>query len=81
MSTFAGKVGPHHRRDERYTASFGPCKTESSQKPVPVHPLLADALSDWRRQCRYTKPDDWVFASRCYRDGGRTQIHRRTRTL
>jgi integrase len=26
----------------------GPCKTESSQKPVPVHPLLADALSDWR---------------------------------
>jgi hypothetical protein len=27
----------------------GPCKTESSQKPVPVHPLLADALSDWRK--------------------------------
>ena len=23
----------------------GPCKTESSQKPVPFHPLLADALS------------------------------------
>jgi integrase len=45
----------------------GPCKTESSQKPVPVHPLLADALSDWRKQCAYTKPDDWVFASRRYR--------------
>ncbi len=42
----------------------GPCKTESSQKPVPVHPRLADALSDWRKQCTYTKPDDWVFASR-----------------
>src|SRR6267143_334960 len=45
----------------------GPCKTEASQKPVPVHPLLADALSDWRKQCAYTKPDDWVFASRRYR--------------
>ena len=45
----------------------GPCKTESSQKPVPVHPRLADALSDWRKQCVYTKPDDWVFASRRYR--------------
>ena len=45
----------------------GPCKTESSQKPVPVHPRLADALSDWPQQCVYTKPDDWVFASRRYR--------------
>jgi integrase len=45
----------------------GPCKTESSQKPVPVHPLLADTLSEWRKQCAYTKPDDWVFASRRYR--------------
>jgi integrase len=45
----------------------GPCKTESSQKPVPVHPRLADALSDWRKQCVYTKPDDWVFASKRYR--------------
>src|SRR5437899_4984101 len=23
----------------------GPCKTESSQKPVPMHPTLADALT------------------------------------
>ena len=45
----------------------GPCKTESSQKPVPVHPLLADTLAEWRKQCAYTKPDDWVFASRRYR--------------
>jgi len=22
----------------------GPCKTESSQKSVPIHPLVADAL-------------------------------------
>ena len=45
----------------------GPCKTESSQKPVPVHPLLADALFEWRKQCVSTKSDDWVFASRRYR--------------
>jgi integrase len=45
----------------------GPCKTESSQKPVPVHPLLAYALSDWRKQCAYPKPDDWVFASKRHR--------------
>ena len=40
------------------TSCCGPCKTESSQKPVPVHPRLADALSDWRKQCVYTKPGD-----------------------
>ena len=44
-----------------------PCKTESSQKHVPVHPLLAETLSEWRKHCAYTKPDDWVFASRHYR--------------
>lgn len=45
----------------------GPCKTESSQKPVPVHPLVADALLAWRKESTYTKPDDWVFASRRHR--------------
>ena len=42
----------------------GPCKTESSQKPVPVHPLLAESLLKWRKHCVATKLDDWVFASR-----------------
>jgi integrase len=41
----------------------GRCKTEASQKPVPVHPILADALLQWRERCSYRKPDDWVFAS------------------
>ena len=45
----------------------GPCKTESSQKPVPVHPLVADALLTWRKQSSYTGPKDWVFASRRHR--------------
>ncbi len=45
----------------------GPCKTESSQKPVPIHPTLADALMQWRKRSTYIKPDDWVFASKRYR--------------
>jgi len=44
-----------------------PCKTESSQKPVPLHPLIAETLVQWREQQPYRKPDDWVFASRRYR--------------
>jgi len=45
----------------------GPCKTESSQKPVPVHPAVLAALSKWKETCRYDKCDDWVFASRRHR--------------
>ena len=41
----------------------GPCKTESSQKPVPLHPFVADALAEWRGKSRYRKTDDWIFAS------------------
>ena len=48
----------------------GPCKTEASQKPVPVHPTVLKALIEWRLVCRYNKSDDWVFASRRHR--GRT---------
>jgi len=39
------------------------CKTESSQKPVPMHPGLAAVLMAWKAQCRYNASDDWVFAS------------------
>jgi integrase len=45
----------------------GPCKTESSQKPVPVHRLVADSLLAWQKQSAYTKPDDWIFASKRHR--------------
>jgi integrase len=45
----------------------GACKTESSQKPVPVHPTVLEALATWREHSRYTKCDDWVFASRRHR--------------
>jgi integrase len=45
----------------------GPCKTESSQKPVPIHPLIVEALVKWKEHQRYRKVDDWVFASKCRR--------------
>ena len=45
----------------------GPCKTESSQKPVPVHATLLKTLGEWKQVCRYNKPDDWVFASKRHR--------------
>ncbi len=40
----------------------GICKTEASQKPVPLHSALAHALLVWRRQTSYRKREDWVFA-------------------
>lgn len=45
----------------------GRCKTESSQRPVPLHPLLGEALLNWRRTCKFTGTDDWVFASRLHK--------------
>jgi integrase len=44
----------------------GPCKTESSQKPLPIHPVIADALLQWKKSARYTRADHWVFASKRY---------------
>jgi integrase len=41
----------------------GPCKTEASQKPIPLDPYLAEGLLTWRQHTRYRAPDDWVFAS------------------
>ena len=42
---------------------IGPCKTEASQKPVPLDSCLAKALRGWRRRTRFRGPDDWIFAS------------------
>lgn len=38
-------------------------KTSSSLVPVPMHPVLAGFLLDWRRQSPYSKDEDWVFPS------------------
>jgi integrase len=44
----------------------GRCKTESSQKPVPMHLQLAATLITWKQQCKFKTGDDWVFASRLH---------------
>jgi integrase len=41
----------------------GPCKTEASQKPVPLDALLARTLRTWRAHTKYRAASDWVFAS------------------
>jgi integrase len=41
----------------------GPCKTEASQKPVPLDSRLAESLKVWRDRTKYSQAEDWVFAS------------------
>jgi integrase len=41
----------------------GPCKTEASQKPIPLDSHLAKALQEWRKHSKYRTGEDWVFAS------------------
>jgi integrase len=41
----------------------GETKTEASDGYVPLHPLLAERLKDWRTQTPYAKAKDFVFPS------------------
>ena len=38
-------------------------KTKASKAPVPLHPLLAEAMRKWQRESPYSQPIDWVFPS------------------
>jgi integrase len=42
---------------------FGPGKSNSSRRPVPLHPLVLEALLVWKRESLYTGEGDFVFAS------------------
>jgi integrase len=42
---------------------IGPCKTEASQKPIPLHAELGEQVWNWRLKTPYNRPEDWVFAS------------------
>jgi integrase len=42
---------------------FGPPKSKASKKPVPLHPLLAEALAAWRKETTYPANDDFIFPS------------------
>jgi integrase len=41
----------------------GKCKTETSQRPVPIDEFTTMELLAWRRETAYAEPEDWVFAS------------------
>jgi integrase len=47
----------------------GRCKTESSQKPVPLDEYTARDLQEWHRFTPYREPEDWIFASDSSRAG------------
>jgi integrase len=47
----------------------GRCKTEASQRPVPIDEYTARDLLAWYRFTPYREPSDWVFASNSRRAG------------
>jgi integrase len=38
-------------------------KTVGSRRPLPIPPVVVEALKLWKDQARFTGPTDWVFAS------------------
>jgi integrase len=54
----------HIRVSKRWSrGKDGPCKTESSDGHVPLHPALARHLAAWRRRSPYWRDKDFVFPS------------------
>ncbi len=60
---------------------IGACKTESSQKPVPVHDDLLETLRQWHRHTSYQSPENWVFASPVNQGRGLTWRSRSCSTI
>jgi integrase len=46
-----------------YLRKVGNCKTEASRKPVPLDAHVAADLWLWKEASKYSKSDDWIFAS------------------
>jgi integrase len=51
----------------------GPVKTKSSKGYVPMHPVLAQYLADWKTQSPHSKDTDFIFPS--LREGGRKPLY------
>lgn len=47
----------------------GRCKTEASQKPVPIDEYTMGDLLAWYRDTPFREPEDWVFATNSCRAG------------
>ncbi|MGZ4840100.1 MAG: tyrosine-type recombinase/integrase [Candidatus Angelobacter sp.] len=41
----------------------GDVKTEYSEAPAPLDPVLAKVLQEWKRKTEFSRPSDWIFAS------------------
>jgi integrase len=58
----AHPTGPVVRRAYVY-GKFGKPKSKASKRPVPLHPVLAAHLLNWRRETPYSKEEELVFPS------------------
>jgi integrase len=52
-----------HVRRSIVNQVVGSTKTVGSNRPLPMNVELSKALAQWKLTTRYTKPNDWVFAS------------------
>jgi integrase len=41
----------------------GDCKTEYSERPMSIDPMMLDILQSWRQQSQFAANDDWIFGS------------------
>ena len=42
----------------------GSVKTEASKRPIPIDAYVAEDLLSWYRTTKYSRPEDYVFATR-----------------
>jgi len=55
-----------HVRRTWTCGAIGVPKSKASQAPVPLHPLLAESMQEWKDATPYSQPTEWVFPSmRC----------------
>jgi len=47
----------------------GNVKTEASKRPIPIDPYIAEDLLSWYRTTKYSRPEDYVFATDAPRAG------------
>ena len=58
---FAGAM--IHVRRTWTCGQIGLPKSKASKGPVPLHPLLAEFMLQWKQKTPYSQPGDWVFPS------------------
>jgi hypothetical protein len=47
----------------------GNVKTETSNQPIPIDAFIAEDLLAWYRTTKYSRPEDYVFATDAPRAG------------